>query len=265
MAQEALDPSARFKRLKEEAKRETTAQTQQAQEALKRRFAALGLQSSGAAIKQEQLAQQAGQTALQRRLGDIQSAQESEQLRRQEIEEGRQFARSEREASQAFGSEQAQLQRAFQTGERTASQQFGAEQALLGREFAKAERLSQQDFAALQNKIQREFASDEALKQRGFTAEQAQLARDLQAEQFASQLLFQRESRDIQQSQFAQQMDLAIKQFNLDEEITRYNQALADAEASKKTIFDRLGQYGTNFFGGLQDIFTGGGVPNIFG
>lgn len=255
MAQEALDPNARFKRLKEEAKRETTAQTQQAQEALKRRFAALGLQSSGAAIKQEQLAQEAGQTALQRRLEGIQSAQETEQLRRQEIEEGRQFARGEREASQKFGAEQAKLAREFQTGERTAAQLFGAEQALLGREFAKGERLSAQDFAALQNKIQREFASDEALKQRGFTAEQAQLARDIQIDQFAKQLEFQKESRAIQESQFGQQMDLAIKQFNLDEEITRYNQALAEAEASKKTIFDSLGDFGTDIWKGIVGPF----------
>lgn len=226
MAQE-IDPDARFKRAREQAKGETTAATQQRKEALRRKFAQAGLTSSGAAIKQEQLAEKQGQQALGQRLGAIDTAQEESALRRQEIEKQREFQRSEREAGQAFGAEQALKQRGF-----------AAQQAELQRKFQSGERLSSQEFAALQAGKQREFQSGERLSSQDFAAQQANIA------------------REIQKTQFGQQMQLALDKFALDKEVTEFNKKMAIDEANKKDWFDRLGDQGT---AGWKGLFESGG------
>lgn len=194
-----IDPDARFRRLKEQAKREGSSQIKQAEGALARRFAAQGLTGSGAQIKAEQQVRNEAQGAIGRRLGEIENLQESEALRRQEVEEGRKYQTSEREAGQKFASGQQSLQNKFQMG-------------LLG-------------------------------KQQQFSAQQNELARQLQ-----------RKAMALQESQFGQQMDLAMRQFALDEEVTRANMDLAKSEANKKGLFERLGSMSTG------DLFKGGGA-----
>lgn len=164
-----IDPNQRFKRLRDEAKQETTGAKQQAEEALKRKFASQGLGSSGAAIKAEQQVGKQADTALGRRLGQIESLQEESNLRQQEIQSGRDFAKSEREAGQQFQS------------------------GLMG-------------------------------KQQAFSAKENEAGRFLQ-----------QKAMDLQKSQFGQQMDLALKQFAMDEETTKFNRWLSEASLNQGT------------------------------
>jgi hypothetical protein len=171
-----IDPNARFERAKSRAKQETGAQVQQQEEALKRKFAAQGLQASGAAIKAEQQTKQAGTEALGRRLEDISGREEAEQLQRQEIEAQRSFQRGEREAGQAFGAAQAKLGREFARGEREAGQAFSSSERALLQKFQSGERLSSQDFAAAQALEARAIQQSQFEQQFGLAQGQAELA-----------------------------------------------------------------------------------------
>lgn len=231
MAQE-IDPDARFERARQRAKGETSAAVQQRKDALKRKFAQAGLSSSGAAIKQEQLAEKQGQQMLGQRIGQIESAQEESALKRQQIEK----------------------QRAFQRGEREASQEFGAAQAEAQRKFARGERLSQQDFAALQAGEQRKFATSERKAGQTFQGSQAEKARNFAervrlgyTDENGNKVLG---TQEIATSQFAKQYELAEDKFELDEEISRLNIKQAEAEANKKDMFDRIGDLGTGAWKG---------------
>ena len=224
MAIAPLNEGARFERLRGQAKQEVTAQTEQQKDALARRFAALGRGSSGAAIKSQAQVEQSGQEALQKRFEGIQNVQEQEQLRKQEVEEGRQFSRGEREASQLFGSEQAKLGREFSSTEREKGQGFAAQQAELQRKFASGEALTQREFAALEAAKGRDFSTKERLSSQDFAGMQAQL------------------SRDLQSSQFGKQMDLALEQFALDKRVTEYNLEQAMKE-DRKGEDDPLGAF----------------------
>lgn len=221
---EKIDPNARFQRLREQAKQETGAAVQARKEALARKFAQAGLTSSGAAIKQETLAEKAGQSALGRRLGQIESAQESEALRRQEVQEGREFAAGQAKLGREFQASQGELQR-----------KFAAEQAGLGREFARGEREAGQEFSATQSAKMLEL-------QQKFAADQADIA------------------RKIQQGQFNDQMEFAKEQFGYDQEITQFNQKMAKDEAGKKDIFSNIGQFGTDAWKGVSNVWKGGGT-----
>lgn len=257
MANGQIDPDARFKRLREQAKQETTAGTQARKEALQRRFAQAGLLGSGAAIKQEQIAEKEGQSALARRLGQIESAQESEALRRQEIEAGRKFQAGEAEKQRGFAAEQAGLGREFAKGERLAGQEFAAGQAGIGREFA-----------AEQQRLGREFQTGEREAGQAFAAEQALLGREQQEALLGKQQDFAAAqaqlARDVQAGQFTEQMDFAREQFDFDKKITEFNQALAENEQNKKDMFAKIGDLGTDAWSGV----TGGGssiAGDIFG
>lgn len=137
-----VDPSARFQRLRQRAKQEQGAQTQAQQEALQRRFAALGQQGSGADIKTQMLAEEAGQKQLARVQEGIMSAEEEDILRRQEIEKQRQFQAGEAEKGRQFAAEQAEIARQAGLEQLGVQQEFASEQAKLGRDFQKSENLA---------------------------------------------------------------------------------------------------------------------------
>ena len=137
-----VDPSARFQRLRQRAKQEQGAQTQAQQEALQRRFAALGQQGSGADIKTQMLAEEAGQKQLGRVQEGIMSAEEEDILRRQEIEKQRQFQAGEAEKGRQFAAEQAEIARQAGLEQLGVQQEFASEQAKLGRDFQKSENLA---------------------------------------------------------------------------------------------------------------------------
>lgn len=221
-----IDPAKRFDRLRKDTKQQVSSDVQQQQQALQRRFAKLGLTGSGAQIKAQQQAEQAGGERLDKALGQVASLEEGEALRRQEVQEGREFARGEREASQAFA----------------------AEQAGLGREFSRKERIGSQAFASGEAELQRRFSDSQRVANQEF------------------QKILEAGAEDRFTRQLAQQADQFDRQFALDEEVTRFNQALAQAEANKKDLFERagdaFGQFGNTAGGTILGSFVpGGAVP----
>ena len=110
------------------ASQQNNAAVQAQKDAFKRRAAAGGNLNSGAFIKQETQVDQQGQQNLQQANETIDTAQRGENRRLAEVKEGRDFARGEREASQAFASGESAMQRKYMTSERMGSQDFAKSQ-----------------------------------------------------------------------------------------------------------------------------------------
>lgn len=229
-----IDPNARFEREKQRSRQEETGRQQLAREAIARKFAAQGLQGSGADIRITQQAQEEGAKRLSERFGDIESRQEAEALQRQQIEEARKFAREER----------------------IGSQQFAAEQARLGREqqatqFAEQMGFSREQFKEAKAQFQKQFdlqVRDFDLRE-GLTEQQAKLA-----EQAAT----------LAQDQFTEQK--RIENFNAVQSIL--NQFKEEGETLNKSQVDALlAMMGPEILGAFPDIRElitsggGGGAP----
>jgi hypothetical protein len=212
---EQLNPMARFERARSRAKQETTAETQQAKDALARRYAAMGMQASGSAIKTEQQVQEAGSKQLGQRLEGIQGAEEQEVQRLDEVKQARDFAKGEREAGQAFGAEQAAIQRKFASDEAKYGREFATKQMKESQEFAKSERAAGEQFSTSMLEKQQEF-------QKFAMGEQA--------------------------AQWREQMDLALKQFEMDAAVTEFNKKMSQSEANKKGFFEKVGDLGTSYW-----------------
>lgn len=253
------EPLSEFDIARKRAKQQASQQVSQRKQALQRRFAQLGAgPGSGARIKLEQEAEREGAGLQQRAEESIGAAERAENRRRREIQEGREFARSERlgsqdfaasqaalnrvfqsgegekqrgfltserEAGQSFAAEQADLQRGFVTSEREAGQEFAGGQAELQRAFARGERIESQDFAAAQNKLNQEFAQTQATIERAFRSGEAKKARELQAQMFQKQLAFEQLKMMNQMAQFE-------KTYQLEKDAQEFNKGLAQDEAA---------------------------------
>lgn len=141
-------------------------QGQQAQEALKRRFASLGALNTGAALKQEQLAQEQIGKAQEEAMGNLDLAEAQEARRRQEFDIQ---AVQEPEKQRAFQREQAGLERDF----RKEVFAFEKESKLKQLDLAEREYKAEQDatefnklMAAVNAGLDVDF--EEYLKNRGF-------------------------------------------------------------------------------------------------
>lgn len=248
----------RYELLRKRQQQQGTRRQQLESDALKRQAAQAGMVGSGAMIKQSQLASQQREKDLAQAQEGLDVSEQGERFQQEQIKAQRDFQRGEREASQQFAAEQAGIGR-----------DFAAEQAGIGREFARAERLGAQNYQAAQ-----------ADKQRGFS-------KNL----FDREMQFKEQSRGIQQSQFKQQFDQALKQFELDEEVTRFNMDMAMKQFNKKDMTewlmggahggeilnDRfgidfgmgggggLGGSGSNFGGGYGNLGGRGGGSTGFG
>lgn len=229
--QPQFDRYAMFEQARKKAQQETTAGKQQANEAIQRRFAQLGMQGSGEAVKQQQVVEQKSQEQLGERFGAIDAAKQQEQARQADIQEARQFAVGEREAQQKYA-----------TGERVAAQSFSDLMLKKQQAFARGERLDSQKYAAEQQKLAQLFTAQQQDKQNEF-------AKYLDSEQG---------------QRWKQQFEESIRQFGesiaLEKDAMEFNKAMANAEANKKDIFGRLGDYGTNIWKSLGGI--GGGKSN---
>ena len=238
--QKPIDPNARFERQRTLAKQESNAQAQEAKGAMQRRFAAMGRLNSGAAVKNEQQINQQSNEALQKRLQAVQDAEDTEGLRRQEIDEARKFQSSEREASQSFASREAGLGREFSRGERLGSQDFAAMQADLQRKYGTSEREASQVFAKGQQEAGFKFANW-----------QGQIARSHDASQNDANRAIQREAMTEQTRQFNKQFGLQFDQYKLDKLISEFN--MNKANAGSNDWFSRIGDTGTGLFKGLEN------------
>lgn len=125
----------RFDILKQKAAQDVRGQQQEAEKGLTRQFARLGGIGTGAFVKQQALAKEAGSRRLQEAQQGIEFQRLGEQQRQEDISAQRafqtaerlgsqEFAKGERVGSQSFAAKQAELQRKYQTGERVSSQEF---------------------------------------------------------------------------------------------------------------------------------------------
>lgn len=187
----------RFDILKQKAAQDVRQGQQEAQRGLTRQFARLGGIGTGAFVKQQRLAQEAGQKQLGEAQQNIEFQKLGEIQRQEDIKNQQSFQTSERLGSQKFAS-----------GERLGAQTFASKQAQLQQKFASSERVAAQDF------------------QKG---------------------LF-----DIEQTNTREKLDLAAKQFNMENNVNFLNARLQIAEGLKKGLFG---------FDDLQALNSMFGIP----
>ena len=183
----------RFDILKQKAAQDVRQGQQEAQRGLTRQFSRLGGIGTGAFVKQQRLAQEAGQKQLGEAQQNIEFQKLGEQQRQDDIRKQMEFQTSERLGSQQFASGERLGSQQFARGERTEAQQFASSQAEMQRKYSTGERVAAQDF------------------QRG---------------------LF-----DIEQTNTREKLDLAAKQFGMENNVNFLNARLQIAEGIKKGLF----------------------------
>lgn len=178
---------------------------------IQRRFDYLREQTERDVNQQQQQAAEGlqRQAAAKGRLGSgafqKQQAQQQKQaadIRQQAIGD----VESQREAALAQ-QEEVQAQRDFQKAEREAGQNFAAQQSQINRDYSTSERLAGQNFN------EKLFDKDAAFKQKAM---------------------------DLQESQFGQQMQMAMQQFGLDKKVSEFNMKMANQQANKMDFMDIL-------------------------
>ncbi len=222
---------ARYDYMRTRAATDVNSSRQKTSEALDRRFASLGGLNSGAALKAQENVQRNADRASADRNMEIDSAEQGEAQQAREVEKNRQFARSEREASQGFQSGEAGKNRAFSSSEREASQGYGTKERLAGEKFS----------------------SGQADIDRKFRDQQATFDNAMKTNMF-----------DFSKSSFAQQHELANKNYDLENKVQHFNMEMARAEANKKTILGRTGDLFTHWWKSGSSGLKGDG-NNVFG
>lgn len=197
-----------FKQKRAEQLGQVAAQGQEQQDAIQRRFAALGAQGSGA------------------QFGIAQKAQEAQAAQARQIQNdimGQEIAAAEPDLARRFQAEQTKLGQEYGTQERLGQQQFAGEQAESGRKFQAEQQLAQNIFASGEAALGRKFTSEEQAKQNQFLAGQSQASRDLQAKMAADDLALKKSIADMQQANTKEELAMAAQQFRMDKETTDFN------------------------------------------
>lgn len=139
-----------YKAARERVQQRSVADSQQADDAIKRRFTAMGAMNSGAAVKAQQQAQE---QVLQKRNEAMSSVDEAEQQRAERIAD-RDFQSAENEKQRQFAAKEGLLGREFQAGEAEKGRGFQREQSGIDRAFQEkvfsfdsASKLRQMDLA----------------------------------------------------------------------------------------------------------------------
>ena len=149
--------------LRQRAKQEALAKSQEDDDAIKRRFAAMGQLNSGAAIK---TAQQ-GQIAANKQAADVQNqigvAEQAEMQRQKEIQDQRDFAAQEAEKGRTFQSLEGEKGRTFQSEEAGKQRLFNQDLFNQDMEFKKKVQSDTIHFAELDNLFrEKEFAENKS-------------------------------------------------------------------------------------------------------
>lgn len=118
--------------------------------------------------------------------------------------------------------------------------EFGRKAELqANRDFARSERLGSQDFMGSQAELGRKFSTSERLGSQAFAAGENATTRKIQQQQYDADMKFRKSVQESANSQFADQMDLANRQFAEDRATTQFNKDLA-AKGQKKSFQDIL-------------------------
>lgn len=139
MGMRVQKPQDQFELARKRAQQSANAAKQTQSDALQRRFAAQGMTGSGAAIKQQRIANESVDKQLADTSEGIDAAQQQEFARKGEIEDQRNFAREERNASQTFAEKQRLGSQTFAEKQRLGSQEYSAIEAKAARDAQKAQ------------------------------------------------------------------------------------------------------------------------------
>lgn len=243
--QAGAEGPSEFDVARKRAEQQANVAKQGQQDALKRRFAAMGNVNSGSFVKANQMVNEKAQEQLQQANEGINAQEQGEFRRRREMAEGREFSateaeknrlfsRAERLGGQDFSGQQAALQRAFATQERLGGQDFQG--SLLGRQqdFARSEREAGQGFASGEREAQQKFAATQSELARKFQSEENLEARNLQRRMFDLDQQFKQAMADFEKTKFGKEMDFAYQQFLEDKSTTAFNRGMAEREAGRK-------------------------------
>ncbi len=232
--------NSQFDLARKRAQQQSDATVQGQRDALARRAAQTGGGVSGALVKQEQMAEQAGGERVANANEGINAQQMQEGSRINEINTGRQYQTSEREAGQGFASGEALKGRQFATSERQGSEKFADYQRNSSQKFADYERIGSQV-----------NASREAGKARDWQGKQADIERAQRMDQFTQQLGFSKE-------QFAHEQ--VVDQWNKDlaDRIQGFNEKPGMLEGLFGGGSPSFGNNGGFKTGGFKSIGGGG-------
>jgi hypothetical protein len=234
MPMQTQAPLDEYELLRKRALQQANAQTQAQDDALKRRFAAMGQLNSGASIKQMQLNAQAGAERADQAQEGISIAEAQERQRRKEVTEGRDFASGEAQKQRDFTSAESKIGREWQTGERLSSQSFASQQAA-----------EQRGWQTKENEINRKLQGD--MFDRG--QEMQKLLADRDSD-------FREKAFDFEKGSKMDQMKLAWEQFYEEQRTTAFNKKIAEWEqqqAGRGIIGGLLGSGGV--FGTVGELF----------
>lgn len=210
-------------------KQDSASSSQGQNDALKRRFAAMGGLNSGSYLKaQERLSSEQDKNTQRAMEGvDVQESLAAEQ--RAEAERGRQFSREERLGGQSFMAGENALGRRFATSEREAGQAFSAGESDKQRGFLSGESALARAFAKSEREAGQDFSAGQASEARKFADEQRKAGEGYQAWAMNEQRRFQNEDN-------VWNRDFAERQFKEEKEINAFNQAIAQKAGEKSSL-----------------------------
>jgi hypothetical protein len=215
-------PLPQFDYARKRIAQQSTADEQGQQEALKRRFAAMGNVNSGAYVKQQAVAADDAAKRREDALGGVDAQEAQEVQRRAEVTEGRDFARSERVGSQDFANTQRMGSQDFANSQRLGSQEYASGESALQRKYQTGERLGSQDFANSQRLGSQEFATSERIGAQDYGTSERVASQGWQQGNIDNQLKLQRDSYNLEKEAQEFNKTMAI----LENTDTRYTGSL---------------------------------------
>lgn len=237
MAVDQANLDKRYDVIKQRLESQARAGAQEKDDAIKRRFAAMGNLGSGAYVKTAQNAQNETQKNILEAGQNVDMQKEAELQRLTEVDEGRKYATSERVAGQGFQESMLGKQQAYGTSERIAGQgfqegilgkqqSFAATQADIQRKYGTSEREAGQLYASGERRAAEKYNTSERLAAQGFSKEMTEKQRAWQDAIFT-------ETNRINDAMFTENA-------RLDEWVTQFNMGMARAEFNKQDLLEKI-------------------------
>lgn len=281
MVAPATGAGSEFDLERKRAAQREAATLQGQKDALARRAAQTGGGVSGALIKQEQVATNQSAQRLGAANEAIDAGERAEARRLREIQEGRDFTRSEREASQGFLSGESALQRRYLTGEREAGQAFSSGEADKQRGFLSGESALARRFQTGEREASERNASGEAARMHDRAIDilgrsQTHTTSERVAAE-ANALKMQIQAQQNDSGERARDRDVALAQLGLSRDqfdhqknfVDPFNMRIAELMATKRDFMETLlspqGVGDVPVLGSLYNKGTSGGfsLPKV--
>lgn len=236
----ALGPNNEFDLARRRAQQQENANLQAQKDAIARRQAQAGGGVSGAFQKQERIAADDSAKRLQDVNEGIDTAQRAEERRMREIEEGRQFARSEREAGQTFQAGESLKGREFQAGETALQRRLVQEESRLGREHSTSERLASQAFGTSEREAAQKYSTGEREAGQTFQSGLVDKQQTFQAGQQAKEIAARYDLQAREIAAAAEQGRLSREQADKQLEVLKKQQEIENKENVKTNYVNAI-------------------------